>query len=54
MKQIQWGRFFRRGMAVCLATIALWLMVLGASAGAASGRWEELGANEAQIGRAHV
>ena len=49
MKQIQWGRFFRRGMAVCLATIALWLMVLGASAGAASGRWEELGANEALI-----
>ena len=34
---------------MCLATIALWLMVLGASAGAASGRWEELGANEALI-----
>ena len=49
MRHIHWGRLFRRGMAVCLATIALWLLLAGAGAGAASGCLEELGGNEALI-----
>ena len=34
MRNIRWGRLFRRSMAVCLATVTLWLLLAGAAAGA--------------------
>ncbi len=34
MRKIRWGRLFRRSMAVCLATVTLWLLLAGAAAGA--------------------
>ena len=36
MKKIQWGRLFRRTAALFLATVGLWLLLVGAAAGAAS------------------
>ena len=33
MRNIRWGRLFRRSMAVCLATVTLWLLLAGAAAG---------------------
>lgn len=49
MGRIHWGRLFRRGMAVCLATLALWLLVLGAGAGAVSRGMNALGINGAFV-----
>jgi stage II sporulation protein P len=43
MKKAGWKRFFRRGTAVCLATLALWLLLTGA--GSAAGGLEALGDN---------
>ena len=42
-KKIKWGRLFRRSAALCLATMGLWLLLIGAGAGAASGAAEALG-----------
>lgn len=42
MGNIRWGRLFRRGTAVCLATLALWALFLGAGMGAAAGELERL------------
>lgn len=36
MKKIQWGRLFRRTAALFLASVGLWLLLVGAAAGAAS------------------
>lgn len=50
MKRIQWGRLLRRGTAVCLAVLALWILVIGAGTGmmtgAAGGTLEVLGGDE--------
>ncbi len=43
MGKIRWGRLFRRGAAVCLATLALWALLMGAGAAAVSGGLERLG-----------
>ena len=43
MGRIRWGRLFRRGMAVCLATITLWLLALGAGAHAITRGMDALG-----------
>lgn len=42
-KKIKWGRLFRRSAALFLATMGLWLLLIGAGAGAASGAAEALG-----------
>lgn len=44
MGSIRWGRVFRRGMAVCLASVTLWLLV-----GSAGGWAGELAANGAFV-----
>lgn len=49
MGKIHWGRLFRRGAAVCLATLALWALLLGVGAGAASGELRRLGSSEAFV-----
>lgn len=49
MGKIRWGRLFRRGAAVCLATLALWALFLGVGAGAASGELRRLGSSEAFV-----
>ena len=49
MGRIRWGRLFRRGMAVCLATIALWLLVLGAGAHAITQGMDALGGSGAFV-----
>lgn len=46
MRTIKWGRLFRRGMAVCLAALALWMLVMGAGAGAVTGTVDRLGSDE--------
>lgn len=45
MGNIHWGRLLRRGGAVCLATVTLWLLLAGAGAGAVSGAAGALGGN---------
>ena len=45
-QKIKWGRLFRRGAALFLATIALWLLLMGAGAGAVTGAAEILGSSE--------
>lgn len=42
-RNIRWGRLFRRAAALFLATIGLWLLLMGAGAGAVSGAAEALG-----------
>lgn len=44
---IRWGRLFRRTAAVFLAVMALWLLVMGAGAGAVSGVADAMGRSEA-------
>ena len=43
MRDIHWLRLFRRGMAAFLAAMAVWLLSLGAAAGAGAGLAEALG-----------
>lgn len=43
--KIKWGRLFRRTGALFLATVGLWLLLMGAGAGAVSGAAEALGKN---------
>lgn len=44
MKQnIQWGRLFRRGLALFMATVAVWLLITAAGMGAATGAIRALG-----------
>ncbi len=47
MKQdrIQWGRLLRRGAALFMATLAVWLLAVCAGAGAAAGALQRLGEN---------
>ncbi len=49
MRKFRWGRVFRRGMAVCLATIALWLLLAGAGATAVGDAAETLAYSEAFV-----
>lgn len=42
-RNIRWGRLLRRAAALFLATIGLWLLLIGAGAGAVSGAAEALG-----------
>ena len=46
MGKISWGRLFRRGVAVCLATLALWALLLSAGAGAVAGELRRLSSSE--------
>ncbi len=46
MQRIQWGRLFRRGLALCLAGAGLGLLLLGAGAGAVSSTAAALGRDE--------
>lgn len=43
--KIKWGRLLRRTGALFLATVGLWLLLMGAGAGAVSGAAEALGRN---------
>ena len=43
MRGIRWGRLLRRSVALCLATLALWLLLLGVGAGAAQAGLKGLG-----------
>ena len=52
MTRIQWGRLFRRGSAVCLATLAVWLLLAGAGTGAVMGAAESLGNSGAFVSAA--
>lgn len=46
MKQkIQWGRLLRRGLALFMATVAVWLLMAAAGMGAATGAIRALGAD---------
>lgn len=45
MRDIHWLRLFRRGMAAFLAVMAVWLLGLGAAAGAGAGLVEALGSS---------
>ncbi len=35
MRKIRWGRMVRRGLAVCMVAVSLWLLLVGAAGGAA-------------------
>lgn len=46
MRRIRWGRLLRRSLSLCMAVLALWLLLLGVGAGAAERSLEALGQNE--------
>ncbi|WP_251448464.1 stage II sporulation protein P [Vermiculatibacterium agrestimuris] len=46
MRRIHWGRLLRRSLSLCMAVLALWLLLLGVGAGAAERSLEALGQNE--------
>ena len=46
MGKISWGRLFRGGVAVCLATLALWALLLSAGGGAVAGELRRLSSSE--------
>jgi len=43
--KIKWGRLLRRSGALCLATLGVWLLLMGAGAGAVSEGWRALGSD---------
>ncbi len=45
MRNIYWGRLLRRSIAVCLVTLSLWLLLIGAGAGAVLDAAETLGSS---------
>ena len=49
MGKIRWGRIFRRGTAVCLASLGLWLLMAGAGPGAVGGAAQALAHSEAFV-----
>lgn len=42
-QRIQWGRLFRRGLALFMATVAVWMLITAAGMGAATGAIQALG-----------
>ncbi len=51
-QKIQWGRLLRRSAALFMATIAVWILLMCAGAGAAAGAFQRLGENSAFLSAA--